>query len=287
MKHKLVVITNGNYFARVILDRLFAERGNEIAGVLVVTGDYSGLAGIASLRNVGAKTSSVYVAFKVAQLATFKLARVLFSGALLDVEALAGAYGVPSLALPKVDAPEALAFIASCVPDLIVSVSCPQRIEAPILRAARLGSINIHASLLPSFAGLAPYFWVLSRGEAETGISVHYMTDRFDEGNLLAQYRLAVRPRVSAFALFLELARLGSDALVAGVERSLRGEAGEAQDPRRRSYFSHPTSEAYRDLRRNGFLLARPGEIVSAIVKEVRRPPRKDVWSRPTGASSR
>jgi len=93
-------------------------------------------------------------------------------------------------------------------------VSCPQRIKKDLLNLAQKAAINIHSSILPRYAGLAPYYWVLVNGEPETGVSVHYMTENFDEGNIIVQKKSVVRPGISAFNLFLKLANIGGEALL-------------------------------------------------------------------------
>jgi hypothetical protein len=145
--------------------------------------------------------------------------------------------------------------LAEARPDVIVSVSCPQKIGSELISLARRAAINIHSSLLPRYAGLAPYFWVLSRGEAETGVTVHHMTSTFDAGNVLTQRRLPVRPGVSAFALFEELARAGGEGLVEAIEAAAHGCVGDEQRHADRSYFSHPTFGSYLELRRRGHRL--------------------------------
>jgi methionyl-tRNA formyltransferase len=150
-------------------------------------------------------------------------------------------------------------------PTLRVSVSCPQRIRTKILGLPPLGFLNIHSSLLPKYAGLAPYFWVLAENQRETGITVHYMTEQFDEGNILVQRRASIPQGISAFWLFRELALLGRDALIEAIHLALQGEKGIPQELSKRSYRSHPTWGAYRLLRRNGFAIARLSELLRAV----------------------
>ncbi|HEX2980476.1 MAG TPA: formyltransferase family protein, partial [Anaerolineaceae bacterium] len=241
MKQKIVVLTNGNYFARLILEKTFAQYSDSIAGVLIVTGDYKGRSGLASIMELLKVTAWPYFFYKAFQIALFILAGKVYAKACFGVEQLARIYQIPTCSCKSVKEEKAIEWIAACSPDLIVSVSCPQFIGKAIRSLARVGSINIHSSLLPAFAGLAPYFWVLSTGQTTTGTTVHYMTQRFDEGNILVQKQLTIEPGESAFHLFTRLAYLGNDALAEAIPLALQGLPGRKQDLEKYGYFSSPT----------------------------------------------
>jgi methionyl-tRNA formyltransferase len=80
-------------------------------------------------------------------------------------------------------------------PDLIVSWYFTRRIEERWLRAARLGGIGAHPSLLPRHRGPNPFFGAIDAGDVVTGVTVHRLTERYDEGDALATEELAVGGR--------------------------------------------------------------------------------------------
>jgi methionyl-tRNA formyltransferase len=242
---RIVVLTNGNFFARLILERLVAERSGEIVKIFTISGDYKGRSGLAALFHFVRATTWPYVIFKIA-------ARLATRGE--GVRELARRYGIETEDVVAVET--ARKSIEAARPDLLVSVSCPQILAESILRLAPLGGINIHASLLPRYAGLAPYFWVLAEGETRTGVTVHFMTRRVDFGNVLGVAEVAIEPRDSAFSLFTRLARAGAPLLADAVDRVLVGDRG---TPMRgeSTYRSHPDFAAWRRLRRNGHRLGR------------------------------
>lgn len=274
MGPNLVVITNGNYFARLILEDVLKQHSSRIRAILQITGDYKGRTGLRSLWAVGRETAAPYVAYKVISLYGFALAQRMYSHAQFSVRKQAEQIGIPVHSARAVNSDAARSLVESLQPDLLISVSCPQLIGRKMLSLARLGGINIHSSLLPAYAGLAPYFWVLSRGEKITGTTVHYMTLRFDEGNILVQKRLAIESGESAFLLFRRLAVLGSSCLAEAVQAALNGYAGREQDLARYSYYSHPKFRAYQALHEHGHVLMRPHELYHAIRSEVPQPPR-------------
>lgn len=271
MSPNLVVITNGNYFARLILEGVLDCYGSQVRAILQITGDYKGRTGWRSLWEVGRETATPYVAYKVASVYGFALAQRMYPGARFNVAQMAQQKGIPVYPFVAVNTDATRSLVESLRPDLLISVSCPQLIGRKMLSLPRVGGINIHSSLLPAYAGLAPYFWVLSQGERTTGTTVHYMTLKFDEGNILVQKPLAIEPHESAFHLFKRLAVLGNSCLTEAVYNALDGSPGEKQDLTRFSYYSHPKFSAYRALRQRGHVLMRVGELRHAIAEEANR----------------
>ena len=271
MNSNLVIITNGNYFARLILEGVLDRYGRHVRAILQITGDYKGRTGLRSLWAVGRATASPYLAYKATSVYGFALAQRRYPDAQFSAEKQARAKGIPFHKFAAVNAEDARSLVASLRPDLLISVSCPQMIGRKMLSLARLGGINIHSSLLPAYAGLAPYFWVLSQGENVTGTTVHYMTLKFDDGHILVQKRLSIDPGESAFHLFKRLSGLGSASSPEAVHNALTGATGEKQDLSDYTYYSHPTFNAYRALIKNGHVLMRLAELRHAIAEELHR----------------
>src|SRR6185369_7579803 len=75
------------------------------------------------------------------------------------------------------------------------------------------GCINVHASLLPKYRGAAPIQWALASGERETGITIMYISERMDAGDILLQKTLPIAADDTGGTLHDKLAILGADAL--------------------------------------------------------------------------
>jgi methionyl-tRNA formyltransferase len=100
-----------------------------------------------------------------------------------------------------------------------------------LLRIPRLGSVNLHPSLLPKYRGAAPINWAIIRGETETGISVFRLTTRVDAGDLLFQQAEGIAQDETAGELSERLRILGADALANVVERLERDELTSKPQP--------------------------------------------------------
>jgi folate-dependent phosphoribosylglycinamide formyltransferase PurN len=96
--------------------------------------------------------------------------------------------GAPYHEVNNINSEEAGAILRSMQPDVVVSLG--DRILKPhTLKIPRLGVLNGHSSLLPAYRGTSTEFWQLAHGEMETGVTIHWMATRVDEGNILVQAR--------------------------------------------------------------------------------------------------
>lgn len=263
-KPKILIITNGNFFANIILSNLFERYSDWICGVLIITGDYKGRTGLKSLIQLMKVTTFPYLFYKIISIIFFNIIGLFIKRPFVVRDKLKN-LDIPIFESNSVKSNNVLDWVERLHPDLIVSVSCPQLIGKKILSSASLGGINIHSSLLPKYAGLAPYFWVLSFGEVITGMTIHYMSLKFDQGNILVQKELDVLPNESAFHLFLRLSKLGREQLTKAVEKAIINDPGLKQNSNDYSYFSSPTFEGYRNLKRNGHCLFRVKELFESV----------------------
>lgn len=117
----------------------------------------------------------------------------------------------------KVFSPEKLSTVArglkALAPDISVMVAYGRLIKADILSVPRLGTINVHFSLLPRYRGAAPVQWALVRGETRTGVTVFWVDEGMDTGPIFMKRALDIGPDEDAPALFERLIVLGVAAL--------------------------------------------------------------------------
>jgi methionyl-tRNA formyltransferase len=87
-------------------------------------------------------------------------------------------------------------------PDLIFSFYYRSMLPMSVLRRARLGAFNMHGSLLPKFRGRAPLNWAIVKGERETGVTLHEMTEKPDAGRIVDQEAVPIGPDDTAVQVF-------------------------------------------------------------------------------------
>ena len=118
-----------------------------------------------------------------------------------SVAAVAERHGIPVIAPPDVNAPEIVARVRALEPDFLFSAMFRQLLKRELLEVPRRGALNLHPSLLPRFRGRSPINWVLVEGETETGVTLHYMVEKADRGDIVAQRRIAIDDEDTALTL--------------------------------------------------------------------------------------
>lgn len=93
-------------------------------------------------------------------------------------------------------------------PDIILSVFYNQILGPRLLALPRLGCLNVHPSLLPRYRGSGVLLWALMNGEAETGITIHFMVEKVDAGDIVLQRSLPIQPSDTGYTLYLRIAEL-------------------------------------------------------------------------------
>lgn len=95
--------------------------------------------------------------------------------------------------------------IASWQPEMIFSFYYRKMIRPEILDIPKIGSFNLHGSLLPAYRGRCPVNWVLVNGEERTGVTLHYMVEKPDAGDIVAQKIVAIDIEDTAKTLYGKL----------------------------------------------------------------------------------
>ncbi|MEX0980067.1 MAG: methionyl-tRNA formyltransferase [Gemmatimonadota bacterium] len=130
------------------------------------------------------------------------------------VKEAALAEGVPVL---EPERPRGAAFLGelrALEPDLSVVVAYGHILHREVLDLPPLGSINVHASLLPRLRGAAPVNWAIIRGHPRTGVTIMRMAERMDAGPILLQTEEPIGPTQTAAELYLRLAEVGAGSLL-------------------------------------------------------------------------
>ena len=261
---RVAVVSNGNFFSTVVLRPLLEDPAIEVGGALLVKVPPGKGGPVRTIADLVRKVGLPFAANKLAVRVWPELYARVQPAAVVSLDELCRRRGVQCRSVPSVNGEEAMAMLRAVRPDVLVSVSCPQRIVPEVLAIPSIAAVNFHAALLPAYAGISPYFWALLAGERETGATVHLMEPELDTGAILRQRHLAIGPDETATGLFLRLARAGGEDLRDAV-RSLPEGLRDArrQDPSGRSYFTWPTAADVARLHRSGRRLARPSDYLA------------------------
>jgi methionyl-tRNA formyltransferase len=160
-----------------------------------------------------------------------------------SVRALAEENGL-SVRTPAKLGEEAIRAIRELRPDLIFSFSYRTVIPAAILKLAPLGAFNIHGALLPRYRGRACVNWAVLKGETETGVTLHHMTERVDEGRIVDQEAVQIGDDETAQDVFEKMIPAARKVLRRSLPAILEGTAeGREQDESQATYFGRRRPE--------------------------------------------
>ncbi|SPP30712.1 methionyl-tRNA formyltransferase [Brochothrix thermosphacta] len=110
--------------------------------------------------------------------------------------------------------------------DLLITAAYGQILPNSLLEAPRLGAINVHASLLPKLRGGAPIHYALIEGHKEAGVTIMYMAEKLDAGDMLSQSAIPIEEEDNVGTLFEKLSIVGADLLVETLPAILDGSIG-------------------------------------------------------------
>ncbi|WP_301624653.1 methionyl-tRNA formyltransferase [Paenibacillus apis] len=153
-------------------------------------------------------------------------------------------HGLPVLQPQRLRAPEAVAEVAALAPDLIVTAAYGQILPKSVLDLPRFGCLNVHGSLLPKYRGGAPIQRAIINGEKETGITLMYMAEGLDTGDMIARAVVPIEDEDTSGMLFEKLSEAGAKLLVEQLPSILAGTSDRIpQNDEESTYASNLTRE--------------------------------------------
>src|SRR5262245_58211941 len=155
-----------------------------------------------------------------------------------SVAALAQLHGLPVAAPPDPNAEHFVAQVAGLKPDLLFSFYYRLMLGPAVLEIPRHGALNMHGSLLPRYRGRVPVNWAVIKGERETGATLHYMVEKPDAGDVVAQQAVPILPDDTALDVITKVTVAAELVVDRVLPALLAGTAPRVpQDLTRGSYF--------------------------------------------------
>lgn len=121
--------------------------------------------------------------------------------------------GLPVIQPTKLKGSEELQEIIALHADIIITAAFGQLLPKELLDAPELGCINVHASLLPAYRGGAPIHQAIIDGQDKTGVTIMYMEEKLDAGDIIAQREVSISHTDDTGLLFDKLSVVGTDLL--------------------------------------------------------------------------
>ncbi len=255
---RIVILTYESLYANYMTHRLIQARPGEVVGIVrsdcllyrkSLAGALWYLLRRTGLRFVGRKALELFQSRAMAIL--FRLiGRPRKIPSLREIKAR---YRVPVVGSKDVNDAGTMAIIRGWQPDLVISIYLNQLIKHDLIHLPPLGCLNIHPALLPRNRGLFPYFWAIANGDQESGISLHWVDEKFDTGDILLQEVIPIQPEHTITSLAYKSAQVGAEMLIRGVALVEAGDPPRIpQDVSQATYHSWPRPADQRRFRQRG-----------------------------------
>ena len=155
-----------------------------------------------------------------------------------SVARTAADYDIPTVVPEDPNLAGVIARVAATRPDFLFSFYYRLMLKGPVLAVAPRGALNMHGSLLPKYRGRVPVNWAIIHGETETGATLHYMTEKPDNGDIVAQAAVPILPDDTAGEVFGKVTLAAEAILHDALPALIAGTAPRRpQDLRLGSYF--------------------------------------------------
>jgi methionyl-tRNA formyltransferase len=133
--------------------------------------------------------------------------------------------GAPIFQPARIKDPQAIEEIRALEPEVIVVMAYGKILPRVVLEIPRVACLNLHASLLPRWRGAAPIQAAIAAGDCETGITVMYMDEGLDTGDILLQHNIGILPADTGGSLHDRLAQIAPEALLEALRLLAAGNA--------------------------------------------------------------
>lgn len=159
-----------------------------------------------------------------------------------SVADLAAEHGVETLIRDRPDDDELVTRLKEADPDVIVATNWRTWIPPHIYNLPKHGTLNVHDSLLPAYAGFSPLIWALINDEKEVGVTAHIMNEELDAGDIVLQRAVPVGPKDTTTDLFHKTLELFGPITVDGLAEIASGRTDWIKQDRSKASFFHKRS---------------------------------------------
>lgn len=140
-----------------------------------------------------------------------------------SISSVADAYGIPTYLIKTPNSKSFRETLASLDLDIIINQS-QNIIKKPLLEIPRIGVLNRHNALLPKNRGRLTPFWVLLKGDRETGVSIHFVEEGIDSGDIVVQKKYEVSGKETFNSLVKKNYEIAPVAMNEAINRLAKGE---------------------------------------------------------------
>ncbi|MBL1321631.1 MAG: hypothetical protein COA63_011300 [Methylophaga sp.] len=137
---------------------------------------------------------------------------------------IAADHNIPIFHSQNINNPASQAFIKQHNPDLLISAYFSQILKKEVISVPKMGILNVHPGWLPSYKGAMAYFWVLKNGSDRGGVTVHWIDEGVDTGDVLARRSFPLKANTTQETVLMITAVIGASLIRRVVRKLIAGE---------------------------------------------------------------
>lgn len=170
-----------------------------------------------------------------------------------SIASVAESFGVPCTIVEDVNSERFHQQLLDSGADIVVSVTCPQIFRKGLIELLPKGCLNMHGAILPNYRGLAPSFWMMKNGEKEAGVTVFFVNEDVDAGDVIECERWPILEDESLEAFIVRSKQISCDVLLRALDRiEAGGYETTTLDISQGSYYGFPARQDYLEFRAKG-----------------------------------
>jgi len=252
---KIVIVTQEEpFYIPLCLSEIIKAFSTEIAAIIALPGlpyGYNYLTYIKKLYDIFGlfdfiKYGFLFLQYKIYDYIDIKHNRFY------SIKRAAQKNNIPFYAVKNINSTESYNLLNLLKPDYLVSIAAPQVFKKRIIDLAH-HTVNIHGAKLPQYQGMMPGYWVLAKGEKNTGVTMHYIDENIDHGEIILQKEIEIAPNETFHSMQTKIALIGGLVIIEGIINLESGKHDLIQpDIQTQSYYSLPTKEAAKEFKKRG-----------------------------------
>lgn len=258
---RIILMTVANHvYGNHVMKKLIEARKDEIVAVIESEALLYKKSFYKAISKYLRISGTYYVAAQAVKQESFKSISLLYrllhiqrpSSIFFSYRTMAEQHSIPVYRARDINAADILDLIRDLSPELLVSVFFNQILDKQLLSVAQ-GCINIHPAYLPAYRGVSPVFWVLANDEPYAGVTIHYIDEGIDTGDIIYQEEIPISFDDTEHSLYFKCCEAGIPLMMKALTDFEFGNIKPINNRHTRaSYCSLPTKDAVRQFRKNG-----------------------------------
>ncbi|MGA2314883.1 MAG: formyl transferase [Thermodesulfobacteriota bacterium] len=252
----LAIVADEVTYQPLVYEPIVQARKGDILGIVTVSFQTKQQTGLSLLRFLFQLYGVKGFIFKTLQVLRAKFMDMLSRFVKLDrcysLRGIAHKYNIPLYPVTDISSEDFLKFVEELRPDIILS-SQGHVVGRPLLSIPKIGVLNKHAGMLPHYRGIYPVFWAMLNREDEIGVTVHFMNEKLDDGDILCQETIPVTPEDTFESLYRRVVEITPKLFLTAIESIEKGNyARHPNEKEKATYYGYPTPDDIKKFKQMG-----------------------------------